>query len=630
MNKTISAGLISLLLPFLSYAQDTNNLEDVVVTAARTPQKNSDVLSDVSVITQKQIQLAGQTSLVELLRTQPGIEMAQNGGVGKTSSIFMRGANATHTLVLIDGMRVSSATSGTTSLENIPLDQIERIEILRGPASSLYGADAIGGVIQIFTKSAKGTPRFNASFGLGTYGTSIASAGVNGRVSDTSFSAQVGTISTNGVSAIANSTLATYNSDDDGYHNKNISIKLAQHLGDNHEIGITGFYSDGTSHYDGGARTPLARPRNQFDYYGVQRLSSYGIYSKNRFTSNWLSTLRAGQSEDDADSYAPNTANTLKVKSTFRTTQNQYSWQNDITTQIGLFTVGAERLEQNVDSTTLFKQDGRNIQSWLAGWQHGFGSNNVQVNLRNDDNSQFGNHTTGSVGYGYQLSPNWRANASYGTSFAAPTFNQLYNPLDTSINYVGNPDLKAEEGRNKEVGLHYVNGTQNVGAVYYYNDVDNLIANTTRPINGVNRLSPINVNEAILKGLSLSYSGSISGLNIYANADFQRPEDAETGNLLPRRAKEHGTFGVSKRFGEWEIGSDVESSSYRYNDIRNRPIDRMSGYTLVNIYTNYRINPDWSLNARVNNLFDRTYELAQNYGTFGTNLMVTVRYAPGT
>ena len=302
MNKTISAGLIGLLFPFISYAQDTTNLEDVVVTASRTPQKASDVLSDISVITQKQIQQAGQTSLVDLLKTQPGIEISQAGGIGKASSVFIRGANATHTLVLIDGMRINSATTGTTSLENIPLAQIERVEILRGPASGLYGADAIGGVIQIFTKAAKGSPRFNASDGAGTYGTSIADAGVSGRIENTSFSLQAGIISTNGISAISNKQLATYNPDDDGYHNENFSGKLAQHFSNDHELGLTAYHSDGENYYDGGFRTPLANPRNRFDYRSRERLTSYSIYSKNRFNDTWLSTLRAGQGISDTTS----------------------------------------------------------------------------------------------------------------------------------------------------------------------------------------------------------------------------------------------------------------------------------------------------------------------------------------
>ncbi|MES2553799.1 MAG: TonB-dependent receptor [Pseudomonadota bacterium] len=618
MNKTISAGLIGLLLPLSSYAEDSTKLDDVVVTASRTPQKISDALGDISVITEQDIQRAGQTSLVELLSMQPGIEMAQNGGMGKSSDVYIRGANATHTVVLVDGMRINSATNGTTALQSIPLSQIERVEILRGPASGLYGADAIGGVIQIFTKSANGKPRLNASVGLGTYGTSIADAGISGRISDTSFSLLAGTLSTNGVSAISNPRNSSYNPDSDGYSNKNYSARLAQHFGTNHEIGLSALLSDSENHTDSGTN-------KRFDYYGSQILSTLQIYSKNRFTDSWVSTLRAGQSRDNLKTYSARSAtNAASTYTVFETVQTQYFWQNDITTKAGLFTLGAERREQDLDGTTNFTVKERNIQSYLAGWQAKFGKNSMQANLRNDDNSQFGNKTTGAVSYGYQLTPEWRANASYGTAFAAPTFNQLYTPPSTSFR--SNPDLKPEESTNKEVGLYYDNGVHRLGAVYYYNDVDNLIVNTRVRIGAITPLVPINVSQAVLKGLTLTYQGSLAGLQVRASADLQRTEDEATGNLLPRRAKEHGNLAFSKNWGPWAVGTEIEASGSRYNDAAN--LIPIAGYALVNLYTNYKINNDWSLNARINNLLDKNYELITDYGTYGTNLLVTLRYAP--
>ncbi|MCB5207139.1 TonB-dependent receptor domain-containing protein [Methylovorus mays] len=604
---------------FNSLAADTT-LSDIVVTAARTEQKVSDALGDISVITQDQIQKAGQTSLVQLLAMQPGVEIVQNGGTGKSSDVFIRGANATHTVVLVDGLRVNSATTGTTALENIPLDQIEHVEILRGPASSLYGADAIGGVIQIFTKTGKGKPRLNASVGLGTYGSSSATAGIAGRIENTSFSMQAGASSTNGVSAIANKTLATYNSDDDGYSNRNVSLKLAQHFSENHELGIQGWLNEGTNHYDGGNITPLANPRNRFDFYGNRRQNLVSVYSKNQFTDNWLSHFSVGQSEDNLESFSPNTANTLKVRSLFKTTQTQYAWQNDLTTPVGLFNLGTERREQKVEGTTTFAKDERHIQSYLAGWQYKLGSHQFQANTRLDQNSQFGDKTTGSLAYGYQINAEWRAHASYGTAFSAPTFNQLYSPLQ--FGFSGNAKLKPEEAENRELGLQYTHGNHRLGAIYYKNNVDDLIVNTR--VGTV--LTPLNVNEAELKGLTLSYNGSWDRTQVYGNADFQRAEDADTGNWLPRRAREHGTLGLTQTWGDWQFGSEVEGSGHRFDDAANT--QRLRGYTLVNVFTNYRINQDWSLNARVNNLFDREYELAQNYGTFGTNLFVTLRYSP--
>lgn len=624
MSFRLSAGAAALAsifsLPSL-YAAELQ-VADTVVTASRTEQQLNDVIGDVSVISEEQILKAGQTSLVELLAMQAGIEVSHNGGVGKSSNVYIRGANPVHTVVLLDGMRINSATSGTTSLENIPLNQIERVEILRGPASSLYGADAIGGVIQIFTKSANGKPRINATVGLGTYGTAMGSTGISGRVDNTSFSLQAGLSSTNGVSAIANKRLATYNPDDDGYDNRNLSFKLAQHFNERHEIGISGYLSEGTNYYDGGALTPLNNPRNRFNYYSRQRQTLVDVYSKNRFTDNWLSTLRIGQSQDDSTAYSPNTTHTRKTKSVYETVQTQYLWQNDIVTKVaGTFTLGTERREQKIDSTSTYVVDSRDIQSGFAGWQGKFGAHSVQVTARNDDNSQFGNKTTGGVGYAYQLTPELRARANWGTAFSAPTFNQLYSPL--ALGFIGNANLKPEEANNRELGLQFIKDGHQLNVSYYHNRVSDLIVNTrTTP----SVLTPVNISNALLRGLTLSYQGQLAGFNILANADFQRPEDQDTGNLLVRRAKQNGNLGISRQWGDLQLGTEIETAAHRYNDVAN--LERMSGYTLVNLYSEYRINNDWSLNARVNNLFDRKYELAKDYGTLGTNLFVSVRYAP--
>ncbi|MFL9710922.1 TonB-dependent receptor domain-containing protein [Methylobacillus sp. Pita1] len=606
-------------LPLAANAADLR-LEDTIVTASRTEQKSSEVIGDVSVITAEQIQKAGQSTLAELLAMQPGIEMSSNGGVGKSTNIYMRGANTTHTLILIDGVRISSATTGETAIQHIPLSQIDHVEILRGPASSMYGADAIGGVIQIFTKKGQGAPKFNASVGLGTYGTAIGEAGVNGRIGNTSYSLQGGMTHVHGINAVRNKNVVSYNADADGFRNQNLSANISQHLTENHEIGLNILVTDSRNFNDGGSSRTTAR----YDYFLDQTLSSYTLFSKNRFTDAWASTFSIARSIDDLSSYTKRPAST--TESMIKTTQDQYIWHNILTTKAGVFNIGVERREQKVESnaTPALLVTERDIQSYLAGWQRQFDQHRVQINLRNDDNSQFGNKTTGNIGYAYQITPQWKASASFGTAFAAPTFNQLYAPATAfgGVTYASNPDLKPEESRNKEIGLQYENGQHAAGVLYYHNDIDNLI---TRTASG-NFRQTVNIDQARLRGLTLNLRTSIAGFIIRANADFQRPEDAGNGNLLPRRAKEHGTLSLAKSFGAWEWGSEIITSGHRFNDTSNT--ERLSGYTLVNLYGNYRINDDWSVNTRVNNLFDRKYELAKDYGTFGANLFVSVRYAP--
>ncbi|MDP2246676.1 MAG: TonB-dependent receptor plug domain-containing protein, partial [Nitrosomonadales bacterium] len=201
MKRTTIASLIGLLFSSQPYAQETTTTKDVIVTASRIEQPRESVIADVSVITRDEIERAGQSTFLELLQTQPGVEITTNGGAGKTSGIFLRGTNSSHVLILLDGLRIDSATAGTTTLENLPLAQIEKIEILRGPASTLYGQDAIGGVIQIFTKRGDGAPRFSAGIGYGTYDTKTADASVSGSVADTSFALSASSYVTRGFSA---------------------------------------------------------------------------------------------------------------------------------------------------------------------------------------------------------------------------------------------------------------------------------------------------------------------------------------------------------------------------------------------------------------------------------------------
>lgn len=221
-----------------------------MVTATRTPTPVRELLNDISVITQEDIQRAGQASLPELLRTVPGVEFTSNGGAGTNSSVFIRGANANHTLVLIDGMRINSATTGTTALEKIPLAQIDHIEILRGPGSSLYGSEAIGGVIQIFTKSGTATPSFHLGGGIGSRGLYQVNTGGNGKLGETNFNLEVAHESTDSFSAIGDSASTSYNADTDPYRNTSASLKLSHRLNDRHEFGATGFYSNGKGHFD--------------------------------------------------------------------------------------------------------------------------------------------------------------------------------------------------------------------------------------------------------------------------------------------------------------------------------------------------------------------------------------------
>ena len=568
----------------------------------------------VSVITEEDLQKSGQSTLVEVLRTQPGLEVTSNGGMGATSNVFIRGANNNHTVVLVDGIRLSSATLGTTAFENIPVSQIEHIEILRGAGSSLYGADAVGGVIQIFTKRGEGALRPNLSVGAGSYNTQSASVGYGGRVNDTSFNLQFGYIGTAGFSAIGNSTNSTYNPDSDGYRNNNLTGTVSQTLAPGHEIGFTLLNSSGFTHFDSGGNTPAANPTHNFDYRLSQNLTEAALYSKNRFTANWESLFRIGAGLDHSTSFAPNTTNTITTLSAFRTNQNQATWQNDINIGPALLTLGAEKRIQKVGGSTNYAVNERDVNSAFGQYQQRFDKHKIQLNARNDNNSQFGSRNTGSISYGYQLTSNLRVSATTGTAFNAPTFNQLYFPG------FGNANLRPERASSREASATYNFGLHRVSVVYYDTSVTDLIVNAGVP------LAPSNVNRAKLNGTTLSYLGDISGNSISASADFQDPRDEASGLMLPRRSRQHATLSISRDVAQWRLGSELAASTKRYDDAANTK--SLGGYGLVNLTASYLVSKEVTLIARANNVFNKQYELIKDFNTPGANVFVGLQYQP--
>jgi vitamin B12 transporter len=598
-----SGAACALMHPSSPMAQPASSptlLDPIVVTAARAPQRLDRLIADVTVIGPDEIARAGAQSLADLLQRQPGVQIVTNGGPASTTGVFLRGANAGQTLVLIDGLRVSSSSSGTTPFEAIPLDQIDHIEILRGPAASLYGSDAIGGVIQVFTRSGGNAFAANASAGYGTYDTSQFAAGASGASGPWRLVLQGGYNQSSGFNAIGNPANFSYNPDRDGYYNGSASGSLVYTFAPEQLLSVQGFYSRMNAQFDGGP---------DFDDRTITTLQSYAVASRNRLTSIWKSTLEAGVSIDDSStqaSFGP---------SQFKTTQQQYTWQNDLTLPKGALSVALTRREERLETDAAFAITARNTNAIVGVYQLQDGPNALQANLRRDDSSQFGGQTSGAFAYAYTILPGLRASASYGTGFKAPTFNDLYYPG------FSNADLVPETARNFEAALRYASAEVNAGIVAYKNRVRNLI------VFGCDAsfiCAPQNVADATLEGVTLELQALLRDTTAKASVDLARPYDDATGNLLPRRARRYGALDITRAFGPLQVGVQLTASSARYDDASNTR--RMGGYAIVNLNAEYALAPHWALFAVAANVLDKHYELAADFNTTGANLFAGLRY----
>lgn len=600
-------------------AADHTTLAATVVTATRQAQRIDDVIASVEVIDRGAIERSGQSTLTDLLKTFPGLRVVANGGPGSNASIFFRGAESRHTLLLIDGMRVNSVLSGQPTLEAIPLALIERIEILRGPASVLYGSDALGGVIQVFTRRGESGLHPEVFVGYGSDDTWSANASLFGGQEGLRYSLSAGQDQTRGFNAKRDPAHwfspasppwapvdgTSYDPDRDGFRNRYLSASLSADMSDRTELGVNLFHTDGRNEYD--TLRLVSEPR--FNSRLDKQVSTLGAYMRNELSANWTSTIRLGQSQDRLHNLSSATeANRLRSR------QNQFVWQHDVALPVGSLMAAYEYVKSEASGDTAYVVDRRRVHAWLLGWSAQLGDHDLQLNVRHDRNSQFGSKTTGMIGYGYRLSPEWSVRGSVATAFNAPTFNQLYWP-DTGFGG-GNPDLKPEHALSREIGLRWDDGATRVELAYYNNRVRDLVAGWP----------PENVNRARIQGAELTFETTVAGFAVRAGVDWLDAKDDATGNRLPRRARESAFVQVDRSVGAWNWGADWHGEGKRYENPANTVT--LYGYGVVNAYAHYRVAPDWRLEFRVNNVFDRKYEVSRGYATAGVNGFVGIRFTP--
>lgn len=582
-------------------AAQSTTLEPVVVTATRTPQPASAAISDITVIDRDRLELLGSRTLDEVLARVAGVQRTSNGGPGNVSSVFIRGAESRHTLLLIDGVPYGSATSGTPAWSAIPVEQIERIEVLKGPAAALYGSSAVGGVVQIFTRGGSKETRFNAALRAGSDSTVEASAGVNGSSGAVGYALQLQGFRSEGFSSTnPHAQFNNYNPDTDPYRQTSISGRVGTQFNADWKADVSLLANSGRVHYDDGAGR---------DTQSDLRSNQLAATLNGKLGAGWNTTLRVAQNVDDSEGLVG-----AFLPSRFKTTGRLFQWQTDVATPVGTLLAGLESLRQSVDSSTAYDVTQRTINSALLGLTGQSGRHHWQLNARHDRNSQFGSADTGSAGYGFDLTSAWRISALHGTSFTAPSFNQLYFPK------FGSPALQPERGRSTEVALRWQGNGQNVRLTAFDNRIRGFI-NSAKPTDPIA--------QASIEGQSIAWDGQFGDVNANLGIDLMRPRNQLNGKSLPRRADQQANAGAGYRYGAFDVGGSLLAVGERFDDAANTPARRLAGYVSADAYANYRFSPTVTFELRLNNLGGQVYETAYGYNQAGRQVFVGARFAGG-
>ena len=613
-SRVFSRATIALaVFPAVLAAQPAPDDAAVVVSASRTEQRIRDAIPHTTVLTQKDIRDSQLTDLPSLLRREAGFEMQQNGGIGKLySPLSLRGGASAQALVLVDGVRFEDVSQGSSAIQHIMLDEVERIEIVRGNVSALYGSGAIGGVIQVFTRRGRGAPAPYADFTLGRYGTTEVRGGYGGELGDTRFNVTASRFETRGFSAIDAERAPLANPDPDGYRNESVAGSLSHRISGRHELGASFFKANGRLDYDGVSAFQGDTPTTI--HQSGQDIGTLQAWWEAHLVDAWRSRLTLAQGTD----YRRDTRDAV-LSSRSNTRNRQILWNNDVSlTPEHTVSAGVEELRQELASSSVGDRF-REVISMRLGYLGRLGSHSLQGNWRREDYSDFGNAETYFLGYGFDLTDAWRLTASNGTAFRAPTFVDLYFPFG-----VGNPLLRPERARTNELGLQWAQDADRVKVVYFetkYQDAIVFSAGTTR-----------NVGRARTKGVESTYSGTIFGFDVRASLTFQDPvEQAPNGQELPaiRRSKAYGAASAYRSLGAWRLGAQVlGAGSRRDQDVTTFVREDAPGYAVLDLTARYSFDKAWFAAMRLENALDKKYSTVSGYQTPRAGLFFTVGWHP--
>ena len=610
---------LCLLAAFASSASAQTTLQPIVVSGSREPQPLERVTADVVVIDAERIRSSTADSVEDLLRREAGLQLGRNGGPGKSSSTFIRGAASNSVVVLIDGVRIGSATLGQTPFEGISLAQIDHIEVLRGPGSSLYGADAVGGVVQIFTRRGEGAPSISANAAVGSYRSYEAGVGVGGGQQGFDYTVSLARDSSRGISTLKpGDQFGNYNPDRDGYKRDSALFKLGYTPAAGHRIGLSWNQSRLDSQYDG-SEFLASNGFNQDatpDFRGKLKNDVVSLDYRGVITPAWTTSAQLAHNDDDLLSGG-------SVKSRYRTKRDQLTWQNAWKPGAGQQLVFAfEHLTERAEADGYVTDVKRNNNALVLGYTGDFGAHVLQADVRHDNNSVYGNNTTGRLGWSMEIAKNLRVRALAGNTFRAPSFNELFYPG------YGVSTLGAERGRSVELGLNWREAGSELAATVYQNRVRDLINYESDPTPPNCPADPAysfgcarNIGNARMQGVTLSGAHRFGSLRIAAMLEALDAQDSDAKKRLNRRAAHQESLSADYDIGVYSVGAAVLAVGARPDGNK-----RLGSYETLDLRARWRFAPQWQLEAKLLNATGRDYEPTRDYQALGRQAWIGVRF----
>ncbi|HRF53053.1 MAG TPA: TonB-dependent receptor [Aquimonas sp.] len=588
---------LAVALAISSWADAATRQPVVVVTATRHAQTIDDSLAGVSVITREDIDRAATRDLVDLLRLQTGIDIVRSGGLGQQTSLFMRGSNSNHVLVLIDGVRIASANTGGYAWENLPLGQIERIEIVRGPRAAQWGSDAIGGVIQIFTRRGEG---LDVTTLVGSHRTAGAEAGWGHRQPGHGYGLRVGYLDSEGFNA-QNPNGFGFDPDDDGSLLRNLSGWGEWSLGEQ-RASASLLATDNVIEFDQG----VSSVRHHTANLGLD----------GELSPQWSHELRLAHARESLETPA--------FFNAFETRRAQADWVHRVQRERQQWQFGLAWMHENGELLDTFSGSStydqtRSNRAAFVHWSVDRGAHQWELSARLDDNSAYGSELTSQAAWGWQLTDHWRLSANVGEGFRAPNFNELYAPGFGGY-YAGNAFLNAETAESAELALQWRPDTsQRAELRVYRNDIDNLIAYA-----GGATFQAINIQRARIEGLEIHYGQTLGEWTVDANATWQDPRDLDSDLRLLRRPGRKASLQLGRPIGDrWDFGLEALGFSARRDFVGD-----LGGYGLINLNAQFAMTRNWVLEARLNNALDREYVEVDGFNTDDANGWLLLRWNP--